>query len=89
MNQTRTLPMQIHLVEKETETIADASLTLESGETLRGHGEARRNPHDKDVPQIGDELAMARALSQLSHLLVETAAGEISSIEHRQVRLAK
>ena len=87
MNQTRTLPLQIHLVEKETETLADVSLTLASGETLHGHGEARRNPHDKDVPQIGDELAVARALSQLSHLLVETAAGEIGAIEHRSVRL--
>jgi hypothetical protein len=29
------------------------------------------------VPQIGDELAVARALSELSHLLLDDAARDI------------
>lgn len=87
MNETRTLPLQVHLMEKETATQADVTLTLQSGEVLHGHGESRRNPRDRDVPEIGDELAVARALSELSHRLVETAATQIGSIEHHPVHL--
>ena len=36
MNQTRTLPIQVHLVERESETTADVTLSLESGEQVRG-----------------------------------------------------
>ena len=89
MNQTRTLPITVHLVEMETQTRADVSLTLESGVLLEGHGEAHRHPRDEDVPVIGDELATARALSDLSHKLVETAADEIGRIEHRTVHLTR
>jgi hypothetical protein len=87
MNQTRTLPLQIHLEEREIETVADVTMTLESGMSLRGHGVAHRHPRDSDVPEIGDELATARALSELSHRLVETAAENIGRIEHRAVHL--
>ena len=87
MNQTRTLPLQVHLVEREAHTVADVTITLESGVELRGHGEAHRNPRDADVPEIGDELATARALSELSHRLVETAADNIGRIERRTVHL--
>ena len=31
MNQTRTLPIQVHLVERESDTTADVTLSLESG----------------------------------------------------------
>ena len=87
MNQTRTLPIQVHLVERESETTADVTLSLESGEQLRGHGAAHRHPRDGDVPEIGDELATARALSELSHRLVEVASETISRREQRSVHL--
>lgn len=87
MNQTRTLNLHVHLVEHEASTTADVTLTLDSGATVRGHGEAHRHPRDADVPQIGDELATARALSELAHRLVEAAADEIGRIEHREVHL--
>jgi hypothetical protein len=87
MNQTRTLSLNIHLVEKEAETTADVMLTTENGAVLTGHGMARRNPRDSDVPEIGDEIACARALSELSHKLLDVAAGEIGKAEHRRVRL--
>jgi hypothetical protein len=87
MNQTRTLPLQIHLEERETDTVADVTMTLASGTALRGHGVAHRHPRDSDVPEIGDELATARALSELSHRLVEIAAENIGRIEHRPVHL--
>ena len=44
---------------------------------LTGEGLARLHPVDRDVPSIGDELAAARALSELSHLLLDVAARDI------------
>ena len=87
MNQTRTLPLNVHLVERERETHAEVRIELESGIVLTGHGVAHRHPQDSDVPVIGDELATARALSELSHRLLETAASTIGGIEHRKVQL--
>ena len=87
MNQTRTLPIQVHITERESDTVADATLTLTSGAVVRGHGVAYRHPRDPDVPEIGDELATARALSELAHHLVDAAAENISTREHRPVHL--
>jgi hypothetical protein len=41
------------------------------------------------VPEIGDELAAARALSQLAHALLEAAAEDISSVLHESVNLTR
>jgi hypothetical protein len=87
MNQTRTFPLQVHVTERESDTTAEVTLTLDSGKEYRGHGTAYRNPRDSDVPEIGDELATARALSELSHRLIEAAADNISQREHRTVHL--
>jgi hypothetical protein len=46
-----------------------------------------RNPSDPDRPRVGEELAAARALSELSHKLVEAAAAEIEKFEGRRVQL--
>jgi len=54
---------------------------------LSGTGTARRNPADRDVPEIGDELAASRALNDLAHNLLECAAGDIEEIIHAPVRL--
>jgi Domain of unknown function (DUF1876) len=87
MNQTRTLTLNLHIVEEEHSTTADVLLTTGSGAVLTGHGVAHRNARDTDVPEIGDELATSRALSQLAHKLLDTAAAEISAMEHRKIRL--
>ena len=87
MNQTRTLTLNVHLTEKESETTADCMLTMDNGAVITAHGMARRNPRDMDVPEIGDEIALARAMSELSHKLLDVAAGELSKMEHRKVRL--
>jgi hypothetical protein len=54
---------------------------------LIGVGLARLNPADRDMPEIGDELAVARALSDLGHQLLEAAAGDIEHITHQPVHL--
>ncbi|MFJ6783313.1 DUF1876 domain-containing protein [Streptomyces yangpuensis] len=47
---------------------------------LTGHGTARCNPADKDVPEIGDELATARALEDLAAQLKQTAHRDMAAV---------
>ncbi len=60
-------------------TDAQARLRTRGRTDLRGEGTARRNPRDAEVPEIGDELAVARALSDLAHRLLDAAAVTSSS----------
>lgn len=73
MAQQKTLTIHVSLTEDERHTEARAAIDLEGGE-VTGSGIARRNPVDPNVPMIGEELATARALTDLSHNLIETAA---------------
>ena len=77
----------IDIDEHENRTRAVARLFTQDAERLTGVGLARRNPADRDVPEIGDELAAARALSELSHNLLDTAAADIEKITHRPAHL--
>jgi hypothetical protein len=66
-------------------THAEARLHTRDATDLRGHGVARKHPEDANVPEIGDELAAARALSDLAHQLLDAAAGDIEDITHQPV----
>lgn len=78
---TQTSQWTIALVfeEDQDHTTATASVTTPAGAQLQGSGQARRNPHDRPVARIGEEVAGARALSNLAHELLEYAAREIES----------
>jgi hypothetical protein len=78
--------VEVSFTEDEDKTRADARLRAAQGE-WDGRGRAKRNPVDPDVPMIGEELAAARALSDLSHQLLLAAAREIESFEGQPVRL--
>jgi hypothetical protein len=39
------------------------------------------------VPEIGDELATARALADLAYQLLDVTAGDIEQFTHRPVHL--
>jgi hypothetical protein len=80
-------PVEISLREDEGKTLAEAQLTR-AGVGMTGHGLARRNPDDQEVTQIGEEIAAARALSDLAHQLLSGAAGEIESITHERAHLS-
>lgn len=54
---------------------------------LTGVGRAKLNPADDDIPEIGDELATARALTDLGHRLLLTAAKDIEAVTDERVRL--
>jgi hypothetical protein len=77
----RSWRVNIDLFEREDETTAHAVLVAEAPQRLEADGRARRNPADVAVPQIGDEIAVARALRRLSDRLFETASSDISGVE--------
>jgi hypothetical protein len=87
--------VQIELRGDERETLAEARLVTgeavdledEAG-VLCGVGRARRNPRDESVPQIGEELAAARALSDLAHRLLDAAAHDIERHTHEPANLS-
>lgn len=69
--------VEIFLSEDGHRTRAEAVLRTSAGTELRHEGVAMRNPRDTDVPEIGDELAAARALSGLAHDLFEATVSDI------------
>lgn len=80
--------VEITFNEDEDKTRADAVL-IGSPDGLQGWGRARRNPLDPDMPTVGEEIAAARALSDLAHHLLEQAAHRIESWEGRRVELPR
>jgi hypothetical protein len=68
--------LSIYISEDETSTTAVAVLDLRD-DHFEASGNARRNPADPPKPLIGEELAIARALGQLQHQLVEAAWNKI------------
>ena len=79
--------VEIVFSEEEARTRADAILEF-GGQRFHGWGQAKRSPDDPAVPVIGEELAAARALSDLSHQLVHAAAERIEQFEGKPVQLA-
>ncbi|GAA1362976.1 MULTISPECIES: DUF1876 domain-containing protein [Catellatospora] len=80
--------IEVFVGEDEGRTYAEARLQDdEIGDRLIGVGRAKLNPDDQDVPEIGDELAVARALSDLGHRLLVVAAGDIQRATREKVRL--
>lgn len=81
--------VEIYIDEQDGETHAEAGLKTRDTEKLRGRGRARCNPTDWDVPEIGAELAASRALSDLAHRLLESAAADIEAVTHEHVTLRR
>ncbi|MEW2409777.1 dsRBD fold-containing protein [Streptomyces griseoviridis] len=76
---------RIYLTEDGDETQARAVLTTQDSwreETahLVGRGTARRDPGDRAIPEIGDELAAGRALEDLAIRLHEVASDDIAHL---------
>ena len=71
--------VDLFLSEEGDVTRARAVLAGESPRHLSVNGVARRNPHDPAVPEIGDEVAVSRALDALSRELLEVATRDIDA----------
>lgn len=70
------ISLALHLEEDEKYTVARALLDVR-GDHFEARGLARRNPDDHNVPVIGEELAIARALMHLQNDLLEAAQDKI------------
>jgi uncharacterized protein DUF1876 len=79
---TATWTVEMRFEENTDHTQAIATLRTPAGRSVYGHGRSRRNPIDRPVVRIGEEVAGARALSNLAHELLEYAAGEIETNAH-------
>jgi hypothetical protein len=79
--------VEVQVFEQGGDTSARAILHAGAVTSLEARGRAHRAPKDSNVPEIGDEVAVARALRHLADALLEAASGDISQIEHRDVTL--
>jgi hypothetical protein len=76
---TRTWHVDVHLFEQNGKTRAEAVLHTDAGTEIRHEGMARKRPGDRDVPEIGDELATCRALSGIVHELLEATILDVEA----------
>jgi hypothetical protein len=73
---------------EESDGTTRAAARLDTGtNVITGHGLARCNPSDRDVPEIGEELAVARALSDLAHALFDATVADLEAVTHQRAVL--
>ena len=82
VDENKVWTLEIAIGENADETEAQARLRVDDTE-MEGWGRARRRPSDPQRPRVGEELAVARALSNLSQRLIDAAVGEIEESERR------
>jgi hypothetical protein len=84
---TKRWTVDVVIDEDDGRTYAEARLHSGIETHLTGIGRAKLSPEDENIPEIGDELAVARALSDLGHRLLVTAAQDIESLTRTPVQL--
>ena len=72
--------VHIYLFEHDADTTLARAVMETPATTLTAEGTARRNPADLPVAEIGDELAVGRALVALGEQLLNAAAGDIAAL---------
>lgn len=88
MEHVRQWTAQVYISEHDDGTTsAEVRLQTVDGHQLVGHGGARCNPNDPEVPEIGDELAVARALADLSDRLIHATVADLEGVTHTRVHL--
>jgi hypothetical protein len=89
MSTAKKWTVELHIDEHESRTRAEARLHTADRTHLVGVGTARLNPADRNVPEIGDELAASRALADLAHQLLDAAANDIEGITDPAAQLSR
>ncbi len=87
MNVNDDWSVSLSVAETDGQTRAEACLVMPGGDRLVGHGQARRNPADREVARIGAQIAAARAFSDLAGRLLHVAATAIEDSTHERARL--
>lgn len=74
--------VELFISEDDNDDVTTVRAVLVTGEGRRHEsvGQARRNPSDRPVPEIGDELAAGRALSDLADKLIGDAARDVAEM---------
>jgi hypothetical protein len=70
------ITIEVGIDEDENMTLVHATLDLR-GDHFDAVGKAKRNPTDVNVPVIGEELALARALGSLEEQVIDRAYARI------------
>ncbi len=82
-----TAEWKVHLYLFEKEGMTKARAVIDTGTTsVEGHGVARCNPKDRDIPEIGDELAAGRAMRDAAHQILGTAQRDIEDVNEPKGR---
>jgi hypothetical protein len=79
--------VEVTIHEDKGATRAVVRLAMGDNAHLLGHGTARRNPGDPGVLEIGEKIAVARALSEVAHMLLDSAAAQLEDTTHQRVQL--
>jgi hypothetical protein len=72
--------VRISIFESGDETSANVVLLTEAPTHLTARGQSHRSAADPFVPEIGDEVAVARALRHLADQLLDTAAQDVATV---------
>ncbi|HKA69892.1 MAG TPA: dsRBD fold-containing protein [Actinomycetes bacterium] len=81
--QTNEWTVHLYFEEDDDDTHAKAVLRTRHGESLRAIGKSERHPADSPVPEIGAELAAARALHALAYQLTAVALADITALARK------
>jgi hypothetical protein len=78
VSHTKHWQVDVYLYERGDSTTAQAVLHADAPDPLTTQGEAGRRPGDPAVPEVGDELAVGRALRRLGDRLLGQAADDLA-----------
>jgi Domain of unknown function (DUF1876)/Domain of unknown function (DUF1918) len=72
--------VRVSIFESGNDTNANVVLLSDAPAHLTARGESHRNDSDPSIPEIGDEVAVARALRHLADQLLATATLDIEAL---------
>ena len=80
--------VRVSIFESGDDVSANVVLMTEAPTHLTARGHSHRATADPSVPEIGDEVAVARALRHLADRLLDTAAEDVEAVtgEHAHIR---
>lgn len=81
--------VRISIFETGDDTNAQAVLLADAPDHLRATGHSHRAHRDPSVPEIGDEVAVARALRHLADRLMTAADDDIEAVTGEEVHVQR
>jgi hypothetical protein len=87
LSHVREWQVRVSIFESGDQTSANVVLLTEAPTHLSARGQSRRGTQDPDVPEIGDEVAVARALRHLADQLLDTAAQDVAAVTGHSAHL--